>query len=102
MAYDTDEKFGGASREIKNDTQLGAIAVLIAAFDALDEANGEKIGGPDETASHVLCVLEKSILETHAGTPDALAWKVRRLARYVANVIDTMTYSCLPLAQPPY
>jgi len=80
MRRHTDEKFGGASREIKNDTQLGAIAALIAAFDALDEANGEKIGGPDETASHVLCVLEKSILETHAGTPMRLhgrcvAWR---------------------------
>ncbi|MBA2127172.1 hypothetical protein DLM45_13210 [Hyphomicrobium methylovorum] len=60
-------------------------AALITAFDALDEANDERIGGPEAVADDVLRSLEDHILASHADTPDALAWKVRWLARAVAN-----------------
>lgn len=71
--------------EIKTGTHISGVAALIAAFDALNEANGERIGGPDEAAGDVQCALEARILTSHADTADTIAWKVRHLARAVAN-----------------
>ncbi|HVJ78114.1 MAG TPA: hypothetical protein VM620_09785 [Hyphomicrobium sp.] len=58
---------------------------LIEAFDELDQANDEHAGGPIDSASKVLRSIETEILSRRADTTDALAWKVRRLARAVAN-----------------
>lgn len=57
----------------------------ITAYDALDEAQGERIGEPIADVRAVLDALEARIIATPADTPDVLAWKVRHLARAVAN-----------------
>lgn len=63
-------------------------AALITAFDELDEANGERIGGPSESAQNVLRSLEARILATRAETSEVFAWKVRHLKRALTNDWD--------------
>lgn len=58
---------------------------LIASFDALEEADGERIGAPFDEVTAVLRSLEARILAMPADTSGALAWKVRRLARAIEN-----------------
>ncbi|HET6388581.1 hypothetical protein [Hyphomicrobium sp.] len=60
-------------------------AALIASFDALEEVHGERIGAPLEEVKDVLRSLKTHLLSARAETPDALAWKVQRLARAVEN-----------------
>lgn len=60
-------------------------AALIASFDALEEAHGERVGAPLDEVTGVLRSLETRILAMRADMPDVLAWKVRRLARAINN-----------------
>lgn len=60
-------------------------AALTLAFDELEEAEGERIGATLDEVTALLRSLETRILATPADAPDALAWKVRRLARAIEN-----------------
>lgn len=61
------------------------MAALIASFEALEEAHGERIGAPMDEVSDVLRSLDSHMLALPADTPDALAWKLRWLARAIEN-----------------
>ncbi len=60
-------------------------AALIASFDELDEAHGERIGAPDDSISAVVHSLGNHLIAIRSDTPEALAWKVRRLTRAIQN-----------------
>ena len=60
-------------------------AALIASFNELEEVHGERIGAPLDEVTDVLRSLEARFLSARAETPDALVWKLRRLARALEN-----------------
>lgn len=63
--------------------KVSGAAALCAAYDRLDRANGDRVGGGFPCVNAALEVVAGRIDATANDDANVLAWKVRRLARAI-------------------
>lgn len=59
------------------------VAGLCAAFDLIDEADGDRIGGGLPAVRPILVALESAILKSRSRNQTVVAWKARLLSRAI-------------------